>query len=207
MSAALAALLVRAEGAEVWEDELLGRLRGEGLITYPSPLLGRLLERLPEVLAAEVLPRLPPTDLAMVARVGPASRAAVMSSVLLSAGLNVGLPFKLEEFVRSAERLAWARANDCPWVAATCALAAAGGRLDVLRWAREHGCDWDAATCAGAAYNGHMAVLMWAREHGCPWAEGEEGEEEDAYTMNCCALAGRAPGGVDVASSARLPVE
>jgi hypothetical protein len=44
LSGALAALLGRAESAELPEDELLGRLREWGLITYPSPLLAPLLE-------------------------------------------------------------------------------------------------------------------------------------------------------------------
>jgi len=83
LSAALATLLGRAEGAELPEDELLGRLRECGLITYPSPLLVPLLEEWPEVLAAEVLPRLDPTDLALFARVGPASRAVVVACGLL----------------------------------------------------------------------------------------------------------------------------
>ena len=63
LSGALAALLGRADGAELPEDELLGRLTEWGLITYPSPLLGGLHGELAEVLAAEVLPRLDPTDL------------------------------------------------------------------------------------------------------------------------------------------------
>jgi hypothetical protein len=58
LSGGLAALLGRAEGAEMNEDEVLDRLREAGQITYPSPLLAPLLERLPEVFAAEVLPRL-----------------------------------------------------------------------------------------------------------------------------------------------------
>jgi len=116
---ALAALLGRAEGAELWwEDELLGRLRVQGLITYPSPLLGRLLEELRDVLAAEVLPRLDSTDLALFARVGRASRAAAVSSGLPRAGTGGGVPLKLIEFCESVERLAWARENDCPWAGA-----------------------------------------------------------------------------------------
>jgi hypothetical protein len=30
---------------------------------------------------------------------------------------------------------------------ATCASAAEGGHLDVLKWARENGCPWDEETC------------------------------------------------------------
>jgi len=66
LAGALAALLGRAEGAEGSEDELLRWLRKAGLIAYPSPLLGRLLEKLPEVLREEVLTRLDPTARAMV---------------------------------------------------------------------------------------------------------------------------------------------
>ena len=33
-------------------------------------------------------------------------------------------------------------------------------------WAREN-----AATCAWAAEGGHLEVLKWARENGCPWDE------------------------------------
>ena len=87
----------RAEGAELPEDELLGSLREWGLITYPSPLLRPLLEELPEVLEAEVLTRLPLTDLALFARVGRSSRAAVVASGLPRAGAN-GVPLQLEQF-------------------------------------------------------------------------------------------------------------
>ena len=119
LSAALAALVETSW--ELWEDELLGRLRAKGLITYPSPLLGRLLEELRDVFAVEVLLRLDPTDLAMLARVGPASRAAVVASGLPRAGANGEVPLKLWAFLGSVEDLAWAKANDCPWVARVCA--------------------------------------------------------------------------------------
>ena len=198
LSGALAALLGRAEGAELPEDDLLGWLRAKGLITYPSPLLVGLLERLPEVLAAEVLPWLPPTDIALFARVGPACRAAVVASSLPRAGTEEGGPLKITELCGSVQRLAWAKANDCPWVAKTCALAARSGRVEVLRWARENRCDWDVWTCAEAAACGHLEVLKWAWDHGCPWVEvnlvdGNHG----GYIMNCCACA---------ASSGRLEV-
>jgi len=111
LSGALAALLGRAEGAELPEDELLGRLREWGLITYPSPLLAPLLEEWSDVLAAEVLPRLPLTDVALFARVGRSSRAAVVASGLPRAGANGGAPLKVEDFVGSVERLAWAKAH------------------------------------------------------------------------------------------------
>ena len=209
LSGALAALLGRADGAELPEDEMLGWLREAGLITYPS----RLLE-LPEVFAAEVLPRVDPTGRALLARVGHGCRAAVVASGLPCAGTSKMVPFKVEEFLGSIERLAWAKENGCPWVAMTCAAiagrghlhvlrrarelgcpwdtgtctaAAMGGHLEVLVWAREHGCEWDLLTCAAAAEGGHLEVLKWAREYGCPWDESEY--DIDEYGTSCCALA------------------
>ena len=189
LSGALAALLGRAEGAELPEDELLGRLREWGLITYPSPLLGPMLEEWADVLAAEVLTQLDPTDLAIFARVGPASRTVVVASGLPRAGTGGGALLEVEDFVGSAERLAWARDNGCPWNAGTSAVAARSGHLEVLRWAREHGCEWDADTCAEAAEAGHLEVLKWAREQGCPWVEVDEEDADDI--MNCCACAAK----------------
>ena len=62
--------------------------------------------------------------------------------------------------------LRWARENGCAWNANTCAFAAEGGHLEVLRWARENGCEWDARTATYAARGGHLDVLRWARENG-----------------------------------------
>jgi len=108
LSGALAALLGRAEGAELPEDDLLGWLRAAGLITYPSPLLEGLLGgELPEVLAAKVLQQLDPTDVAMFGRVCQVSRAAVVASGLPRAGTGAGLPLQHEKFVGSVERLSW----------------------------------------------------------------------------------------------------
>jgi len=212
--------VVRLAG-EVDEHELLDAiglaalkwLRGEGLLTYPSPLVERLLQELPEVFAAEVMPWLDPADRAMVAQVAPPWLAAVVASGLPCAGKTAGVSLKLGEFVGSVGRLAWAKANGCPWVEGTCALVAEGGQVDVLRWAREHECPWieesictiaaqgghlevlmwawergcsmNEETCAAAAGGGHLAVLRWAREHGCPWSENLEAQPE----MNCCELA------------------
>jgi hypothetical protein len=185
LSGPLASPMGRAEGALLPEDDLLREL---GLVTYPWPRLGGLLEKLPEVLAAEVLPWLGPTDLALFARVGQASRAAVLASGLPRAGTEGGGPLKLAELCGSVERLAWAKANGCPWVARTCEIAAhCTERVEVLRWAREHGCDWDEWTCARAATGGHLEVLKWAREHGCPWMEVNADNAE--LTMNCCVCA------------------
>ena len=170
--------------AEFGEAELLLRLRELGLITYPSPLLGGLLERLPEVLVAEVLAQLDPTDMVVFGQVGRGCRAAVVafgvpqeeevegwSDDSDDEGTQGGpLLLRVGNFVGSIERLAWAKAGGCPWDESTCALAAEGGHLEVLQWAREHGCDWTEHTCFGAARGGYLDVLRWAHEHGCPWS-------------------------------------
>ena len=65
---------------------------------------GAARERLPEVLAAEVLPWLGPTDLAVFARVGLASRVAVVASGLPRAGTNGGALVVVEDFVGSVEQ-------------------------------------------------------------------------------------------------------
>ena len=193
-------------GSRAPRGRLAGLLRAKGLITYPSPLLGPLLEEWSDVLAAEVLPWLPPTDLAMFARVGPATRAAVVYSELPRAGarggwrprwrvagggfLEAGPLLKVEDFVGSVERLAWAKDNGCPWNARTSAIAARSGRVNLLRWAREHGCEWDEVTCEEAAMHGHLEVLKWAREHGCPWVEVDEEDSNQIRTCCACAAAG-----------------
>jgi hypothetical protein len=62
------------------------------------------------------------------------------------------------ELCGSAKRLAWAKANGCPWGEVTCAFLARRGRLEALQWAREHdgSCPWDARTSRGAAAGGHL---------------------------------------------------
>jgi hypothetical protein len=90
LSGALAAMLGRGEGAELWEDEVLGTMREHGLLTYPSPLLGGLLEKVPEVLEKEVLARLDSTDHAMLAQVARPWRAAVGLGRTLLATFNTG---------------------------------------------------------------------------------------------------------------------
>jgi hypothetical protein len=192
--------------ADLGEDELLLRLRELGLIPYPSPLLGGLLE-LPEVLAAEVLTRLDPTDVVLFGQAGRACHDAVVafgvpqedatSEDSDDEGTQAGpLLLRVQNFVGSVVRLAWAKEtgclwNDvicffaakdghlevlkwalerrCPWHSQVCSVAALGGHLEVLQWAREHGCEWDGHTSAFAAGKGHLEVLRWTHEHGCPW--------------------------------------
>ena len=90
---------------------------------------------------------------------------------------GVRVRLRLRKFCTSAERLAWPKANGCPWglpdnwfrSTNPCALAAGGGHLEALQWARQQGCPWRASTCEAAADGGHLAVLQWARDRDCPW--------------------------------------
>jgi len=136
---------------------------------YTFSLLDRLLEDLPEVVERFVLPALDPTALALLARVRRGWHAVVVSSSLPRAGITEGAPFRVTEFCGSVERLAWAKANGCPWDETTSYYAARNGRVEVLEWAREHHCPWDKWTCTFAAKGGHLDMLKWAREHHCPW--------------------------------------
>ena len=169
LAGALAALLGHAEGADIAEDELLLWLREAELITYPSPLLGGMLEFLPEVLEREVLPRLDPVDRTVLAQVARPWLAAVVASGLIRAGKSAGVPLKIKEFVGSVERLAWAKANGCPWDSRTSAIVALSGHLNVLQWAREHACPWDWVTCCLAAWRGQRAMLHFAQSRGISW--------------------------------------
>ena len=165
--------------------------RRRGLITYPSPLLGGAAR------GAARGPRGRGTAAAgtygsRLVCAGGAGKPGGGGGLRPAArGDRGGGPLKLKQFVRSVERLAWAKANDCPWVALVCALLGegtwrcCGGRgsttargmwaharrplLEVLRWAREHDCPWDEVACRFAAGGGHQETLMWAREHDCPW--------------------------------------
>ena len=65
----------------------------------------------------------------------------------------------------------------------TCANAAHGGHLEVLKWARENDCPWDGRTCAFAANGGHLELL--ARENGCPWDEKTGAYAARAATSTC----------------------
>jgi len=166
------------KAADLGENELLLRLRELGLITYPSPLLGGLLEGLPEVLAAEVLAQLGPTDLVVFGQAGCACRAAVVAFGVPQEEAEAsddsddegtaggGGPFllRVQDFVGSVERLAWAKARGCPWDASVCASAAWGGNLEVLKFAWERRCPWDSSACSSAADGGHLQVLKWARQ-------------------------------------------
>ena len=154
-----------------------------------SPLLD-LLQRFPDLFEKCVLERLDPFDRASLAQTGSAFQDAVYprsifphgvpraqttgvvlpgGSVLLGTWGVVRRVFKLVEFLGTAERLAWAKANGCPWGSNTCELAAQEGNLIALQWIRAHGCHWNEWTTCAAARGGHLEVLRWAREHKCAW--------------------------------------
>lgn len=65
--------------------------------------------------------------------------------------------------------LQWARENNCPWGASTCAGAARKGHLHILQWPRQNDCPWDHINCSAAATGWQLGILQWARENGCPW--------------------------------------
>jgi hypothetical protein len=162
-----------------------------------------LLERHPELFVAQVLERVDPTARASLARVGSAFRDAVFPRSIFPFGLPprvqttgdaVGAVrvFKLVDFLGSAERLAWAKANGCPWGVRTCQLALGAGTwlycsgrgsstvggtsgrvtprtgraLSMLQWMRAHGCEWNEATllpCSCGWAHGGVAVGTGAR--------------------------------------------
>ena len=91
-------------------------------------MLLRLLE-LPD-LFEEVLKRLDPRDRTMIAQVGRPWLGAVLDSDLPRLPKGVRVRLRLEEFSTSVERLAWAKANGCPWNTRATELAALGGHLE-----------------------------------------------------------------------------
>lgn len=62
----------------------------------------------------------------------------------------------------------WARGNGCPWDERTCALAAEGNHIEVLKWARGNECPWDKWMYKNAEHCGNRDVMSWARDNGCP---------------------------------------
>ena len=154
-----------------------------------SPLLD-LLQRFPDLFLKEVLERLNPTARASLARTGVAFWDLGFPRYIFPIGLlraetppaaGAARVFNIVDFLGSAERLAWAKANGCPWTWRVCLLAARRGHLKALRWARELGFPWNEETSEAAARGGHLAVLQWAREHDCPW---------DVFTCGAAARGG-----------------
>jgi len=133
-----------------------------------------LREDVPDLFEQEVLTRLDPTDRTMLAQVGRPWLAAVLASGLPRLPRGSRLRLRLKEFCTSAERLAWAKANGCPWGNVPswfgsknpCALAVADGHLEALQWARAHGCPWHKQTMRDAS-RPHPETEAWI------WAQPE----------------------------------
>ncbi len=53
----------------------------------------------------------------------------------------------------------------CGWDQSTCACAAEGGQLEVLKWARENGCPWDESTTLCAAREVNLCLLRHSHTH------------------------------------------
>lgn len=145
-----------------------------------SNLLALFLQEAPEVLHTHVLTRLNPTDLAMFARCNRAYRAAAVDSELPRAGTSAEVPLDVKRFLRSLEKIEWAKNNGLPWTAKTCArmvllcpsaTTALGWptSLAMLQWARERNIPWDATTFNNAALCGSQELLEWLWNEQCPW--------------------------------------
>jgi len=168
-----------------------------------SPLLD-LVQRFHDLFVQKVLRHLEPIDRTFLAQAGWACRAAVAASDLPRAGTRrvvLGrsvwvVTHRLEEFVGSVQRLAWAKASGCPWVARISLLAARGGSLDVLRWAWAHGCPWNART---------RTACRWGRTPGGAAVGAGAGLSVGCVDVRRCS-SGRAPGGAEVGASAPLRV-
>jgi len=180
--------LVRPEGvlaellgaAEFGEDELLLRLRELGLITYPSPLLEGLLERLPEVLEAEVLARLDPTDLVLFGQAGRACRAAVVAFGVQQAAGEASLVEggEEEEYLEEADEEEEEEEEE--------SLEQEGEEGESIEEEHqeeesleEEGSTSDAGNEDGPPrlkfrvmdFVGSVERLVWAKERGCPWID------------------------------------
>ena len=70
------------------------------------------------------------------------------------------------------EVLKYLRENGCPWDLGTIDAASQGGHFDIVKYAHENGCPWSENTCMNAAKKGHFEMLKYAHENGCPWHEG-----------------------------------
>jgi hypothetical protein len=125
-----------------------------------TTLLARFLDELPDVLAAELLPKLDSVDLALLSRVNHAAREAVKDSGLSRMGGSADGPRatvdrfcggSLSLFVWGVSKMG----NNLWEKTTTCSAAAAAGNVKVL-------------VCEDAAYGGELEALQWLREHECP---------------------------------------
>ena len=60
------------------------------------------------------------------------------------------------------------------WDESTCAYAAKGGHLDVLKWAKSNGCKWDSRTCDYAKESGNDKLIQWLENNDCPCKKNQK---------------------------------
>jgi hypothetical protein len=65
------------------------------------------------------------------------------------------------------EVLKWLHVIGCPWFDHVAMdHAAYSAHLEILQWALAHGCTWLESTCALAAFGGYLNILKWLRAIG-----------------------------------------
>jgi hypothetical protein len=69
--------------------------------------------------------------------------------------------------------------TNCPWNTATCARAAKGGHLHVLKFLRQNGCEWDGRTRILATRSNHYETIEYVEENGCPLEYDTDDSELD----------------------------
>ena len=89
--------------------------------------------------------------------------------------------------VSSPERMEWVlrfpKLQRPEWLgwgkSETCAYAALGGHLEMVKFLHEKGCPWDSRATEYAADGGHLDVLKYLHEKGCPdYLEASEDSED-----------------------------
>ena len=136
-----------------------------------------------------MLERLDPAARTMLSQVGKPWLAAVLASGLTRLPKRPRVRLRLRGFGTSAERLAWAKANGCPWWDGAHAkskptmkalVSSSSSNFDMINCNQvllsilisapipRGASDWTGSNdpCALAANGGHLEALQWAREHG-----------------------------------------
>ncbi len=68
--------------------------------------------------------------------------------------------------------LKYAHENEYPWNESVFSAAAENGHLDCLKYLHANRCPWSESTCSTAARNGHLDCIKYLHENRCPWDEG-----------------------------------
>jgi hypothetical protein len=113
-AAAAAAALTATPADAIVARRVVARWRAFVAQRKACPLFD-MLETFPDLFLKEVLERLDPMACTMLAQVGKPWLAAVLASGLPRLPQGVMVRLRLRDFCTSAERLAWAKANGCPW--------------------------------------------------------------------------------------------